>query len=103
MSGARLSGAPKTRAAYPWARSIRGLPMKSAATPFRAASARTPIPGASARTTVPATSGRNVFRTTTGIPRATAGRIVAGWRTFAPKKASMAAPNGQRGQAAHRR
>ena len=70
---------------------MRGLPTKSAVTPLRIAIARTPVPLASCRTTVPALSGRNVFLTTTGIPRATAGRIVAGWRTLAPKNASSAA------------
>src|SRR5664280_765304 len=70
---------------------MRGLPTKSAVTPLRMAIARTPVPLASCRTTVPAPSGRNEFLTTTGIPRATAGRIVAGWRTLAPKNASSAA------------
>ena len=70
---------------------MRGLPTKSAVTPLRIATARTPFPGTSCRTTVPGHSGRNVFFTATGIPRATAGRIVAGWSTFAPKNASSAA------------
>jgi len=40
---------------------------------------------------VPVTSGRREFRIRTGMFFATAGRMVLGWSTFAPKYASSAA------------
>ena len=36
-------------------------------------------------------SGTMLLRTVTGMPSSTAGRMVAGWRTLAPKAASSAA------------
>ena len=44
--------------------------------------------GARAVMSVPGSPGRRAFTMRTGIPRATAGRIVLGCSTFAPKYAS---------------
>ena len=44
-----------------------------------------------AQISVPAFSGANVLRIQIGIPFATAGAIVCGWITFAPKYASSIA------------
>jgi hypothetical protein len=71
----------------PWAMSIRGCEMRTTEIPFLKAMARgSPSePPASRVMRVPGAVGFIEFRMRTGIPFSTAGRILAGWRTLAPK------------------
>ena len=84
----------------PCAISIRVDVMSTTVTPRLHASAVSWVPSAraSAVIMVPATSGRREFRMRTGISLATAGRIVLGCSTLAPKYASSdASLNDSRG------
>ena len=59
--------------------------MLTSVMPFLHAMAFRPLPAGFGTILVPGSSGRNVFFTHTGIPRLTAGWMVDGWMTFAPK------------------
>ncbi len=75
----------KIRRRNPYARSMREELMLISVMPFLQAMAFSPIPGTFGMMQVPASWGRKVFFTQTGMPRFTAGWIVDGWITFAPK------------------
>ena len=76
-----------TRATKPWAISMRGWEMRTTEMPFLKAMARgsPSTPRASRVMSVPGAAGLSEFRMRTGMPFSTAGLMVAGCRTLAPK------------------
>ena len=87
--------AAKRRAATPGVPKSPPPASVTSATPGTLATPRTGCPASGpaprAETTVPGASGRNVLRTWIGTPAASAGAIVGGKRTLAPKCAISAA------------
>ena len=71
----------------PWAISMRGWEMRMTEMPFLKAMARgsPSLPRTSRVMRVPGAAGFSELRIRTGMPFSTAGLMVAGWRTLAPK------------------
>jgi hypothetical protein len=81
----------KTEAAAPAKSSSSGTSIESIISPFIAVTALIRVSDDVRWTSVPGSWGAKVDRMRTGMSRATAGRIVRGWSTLAPKWASSCA------------